>query len=226
LQIEQTDEIVRKLQHLKREIVKRASNRLVEPNESGERTQLSAPEINDPLKSQFTDEICRLNTILKNTGFDPSFKEEIDQERFWSVGSMLHRKAIRDIHLGYLEPVLRVPLLKHVPALVVAFLITIHKDKHLLKRERHDQMGWHYHYLDHKKTRSDVVICWDTKIPYNQGTPHPLFQEKHGQGFKARPDLWGTTKCQSMHSACSPDLNKWPICQFRCKSKNAWSVWP
>jgi hypothetical protein len=136
---------------------------------------------------------------------------------------------MRNIHIGFIEPVLRVPIISRLPQTVIAFLLAIPGERDLLKREHHNQVGWHYHYLNFKKARSNLVLCWDTRAVGQKGTDHPLFQENHAEGrsdFKARPDTWGLTKKKSMHDACAPDLDRWPLSTFRCASAKANAVWP
>ncbi|WP_213286006.1 hypothetical protein [Bradyrhizobium sp. sGM-13] len=149
--------------------------------------------------------------------------------QFWTIGSRTNVFPIREMYRGFVEPVLRRPIIPRLPDTVVAYLIAISGDRDVLKRERHNQVGWHYHYLNYKKERSNLVLCWDTHAVRQTGVDHPLFQETHGEGhavFPARPDLWGVTKKKSIHIACAPDLDRWPLHTFRCASAKAGPVWP
>lgn len=110
---------------------------------------------------------------------------------------------------------------------VVAFLSKITGSDEWLKRENHDNLGYHYHYLNAKKDRSDVALSWDIRA--HPQTPHPLFQEKHAESrskFAGRPDLWGNTKRQSIHEACEKDLKQWTLDKFRMACDKAGPVWP
>lgn len=146
-----------------------------------------------------------------------------------TLGSKVTTFPIRTILRGFIEPVLRAPLITRVPAQVIAFLLQIPGWNELLEREHHDHIVFHYHYLDSKKRRSDVVLCWDTRATTKNGQSHPLFWESHGSGkarFNARPDLWGHDKRLSMHDTCAPDLKRWCLSAFRCASNKAEAVWP
>jgi hypothetical protein len=146
------------------------------------------------------------------------------------LGFGTHKIAapVRKIHRGFLQPVLQVPIVDRVPDRVMAFLIGLPGGRDYLDREHHDHVGWHYHYLNSDKRRSDVGLCWDTKASLDVNR-HPLFQETHGAGhttFTARPELWGATKRESMHQACLPDLRAWKLHEFRCASSKSSPVWP
>jgi hypothetical protein len=128
------------------------------------------------------------------------------------------------------------PMIRQVPDLVARFLISIDGGEEFLDREHHDAVGWHYHYLNWRKDRSNVVLCWDTRwtLPAAE-TPPPtkrrgLFVEEHGEksnaDFSAKPWLWGPTKRETMYNACSPDLQRWPIGAFRCASNKSDVVYP
>jgi hypothetical protein len=156
-------------------------------------------------------------------------KSQLPPDQFWSLGNRTIVFPVREMHKGFIEPVLRVPIIPRLPETVVAFLLAIPGERDLLKREHHNQVGWHYHYLNFRKDRSNLVLCWDTRAVRQSGKDHPLFQETHGEGhadFPARPDLWGTNKRKSMHNACAPDLDVWPLTTFRCASAKAGPVWP
>ena len=229
LQLRRATRIVAKLRGLKREIGSGAFEHFVELHGDGGWTPLPVVNIDDPRLSLSAKLIHHLDNVLAEAGFRSAPSEELTFGEFWTIGSVLRTAPIRTIHCGFLQPMLHVPLLRRVPDRVVAFIIEIPNDRDLLQREHHDHVGWHYHYLDSKKSRSDVVLCWDTKAPYDPSKQHPLFQEKHGEShakFTARPDLWGDTKRQSMHTACVRDLNTRPMHEFRCASKKAGPVWP
>lgn len=134
---------------------------------------------------------------------------------------------------GYLEPLRHRPLVARVPAPVVLYLLRELPDgEDALEREKHgvgNGMGWHYHYLDRRRRRSDVILSWDTR--WDDPDPHalrPLFVESHAEGkaeFHARPDRWQDPRRQAIHELCSLDLGR-PMSQFRPASNDADSVWP
>ena len=140
-----------------------------------------------------------------------------------SLGTLEISGEPRPIWRGFLEPVFRIPLVP-TSTRVLAYLISL-PDNDFLERENHG-WGWHYHYVTEKEKRTDVVLCWDTLAPAPTAPDvRGLFQEKHGQGVRARPDLWGDTKRQSMHDACKPDLRR-DISEFRHPTDKASAVWP
>ena len=154
----------------------------------------------------------------------------------YSLGEWTQRAPLRRIVRGFAEPVRHVPLVSRVPEPVVLYLV--HKlpgGADSLKREHHKGVGWHYHYLDKRKGRSNVVLCWDTRWepPEDEEErkaqgPRPIFWEYHGEGnadFKAQPDLWGDPKRQSMREVCASDLKR-NISEFRPASDDAEPVWP
>jgi hypothetical protein len=178
----------------------------------------------------FGEIIESLDQALNEAGYgDVPTKYRLPPDEFWTLGSTIKSFPIRTIHIGFIEPVLRVPIIPRLSETVVAFLLDIPGERDLLKREHHNQVGWHYHYLNFKRERSNIILCWDTRAARQSGQEHPLFQETHGEGhadFPGRPDLWGITKKKSMHDACGPDLDSWPLHAFRCASKKAGPVWP
>jgi hypothetical protein len=206
-------------------------NRLDEPWGNGDWLALPDPNASErSWRLPKLDEVVGvLNRILTETGYETQRRYSLSEGEFWSLGSQVIYFPIRAIHGGFVEPVRRIPIISHVPDSLVAFFLEIPGERDLLKRERHNQVGWHYHYLDFKKARSNIVLSWDTRALRVCGSDHPLFQETHAEGradFRARPDRWGSSKKRSMHRACAPDLDKWSLNTFRCASKEANPVWP
>ncbi|MBX4967809.1 hypothetical protein [Rhizobium binae] len=190
-----------------------------------------------PIRDEASLIVRELDTALKHNNWRPDRNLiAFPDPGLWSLGSVEQRAPIRKIHLGYLEPIRRFPVIERVPELVVAFLTKIPGWDDYVKREYHPGVGWHYHYLSDPRKRSDVLIAWDTRWqPPAEAPddlpppPRPLFGEKHGEGkadFSAKPWLWGDRKKESMHDVCAPDLKKWPIHEFRCASNHAEPVWP
>lgn len=168
------------------------------------------------------DRLEELDEVLVEEGFDEE-EQPVGPGGWWSLGTLEITGERRPIWKGFLEPILRVPLVP-ASARVLAYLISL-PDRDFLHRENHG-WGWHYHYLNANEERSDTVLCWDTLTPApKKPGMRGLFQEKHGQGFKARPTLWGHTKRRSMHEACVPDLLR-PIIEFRHPTQKAVAVWP
>ncbi|MBZ9850015.1 hypothetical protein LB565_18695 [Mesorhizobium sp. CA14] len=167
---------------------------------------------------------------LKDSNWRPDLRPAFQPDCGpWKFGVIRQRAAIRKIHRGYLEPFRRFAFVDDLPELVALFLIGLPGGEDYLDRDNHS-VGWHYHYLPDRYTRSDVILSWDTRwVPPNQCAIRPIFEEKHGEGrysFRANPWLWGDAKKQSMHEMCAPDLRRWPIETFRCASNKAGAVWP
>ncbi len=167
-----------------------------------------------------------LNRALEEAGFDaePPLVSACD---FFSLGTVTFYGKLRQIHAGFVQPVLRLPVVTPLPDRVIAFLRQIPGDDEWLQGENHSNLGYHYHYLNAKKERSDVALCWDTRA--DPTTPHPLFQEKHGEShskFPGRPDLWGKNKRWTIHEACAKDLKRWTLDKFRMACDKAGPVWP
>lgn len=153
---------------------------------------------------------------------------ELKLGELWTVATKELRVSPRSIVGGYIQPILRIPVVVPMPDLVVYYL-TIDGERDILKREQHSHFGWHYHYLNWKEERSDRILCWDTRAELeHDDDPVGLFHELHaeGGGFKSRPDLWRSRKRESMHNACSPDLSTWPPSAFKQASNGAEPVWP
>lgn len=202
--------------------VERANDDQREPTGSGEWCPLS-----DNVELPVMQGRRCLNELLKelNSALDrAAFEHDEDTDDSWVLGKVKIRFPIRRIHGGFVEPLLIVPVVSRVPPLAVSFLIKVPGFKDALEREHHG-VGYHYHYLDQKRRRSNRVLCWDTRAEQKEDS-HPLFQEEHGEGFPARPDLWGDHKRISFHDACLPDLQRKSLTEFRCASSKALPVWP
>ncbi|BCH19596.1 hypothetical protein [Mesorhizobium sp. L-2-11] len=209
------------------------------PKPIGKITWRELPEIypvQSDLNSRARELVQQLNEALTDANWNP--KQPINEafsDEEWTFGTAeTIRAPIREIHGGFLEPTRRVPLVAQLPQQVVYFLITIEEGSDYLERETHG-MGWHYHYLDWKERRSNVVLSWDTrwtnlvpqtKPPQTRG----LFVEEHGEktnaDFTAKPWLWGLNKRKTMYEACSPDLVTWPIESFKCAANKSEVVYP
>lgn len=105
----------------------------------------------------------------------------------------------------------------------------------VLVREQHDVFGWHYHYCDQRKRRSDTLLSFDRKRTPKPASANPtqvqvpLCWESHGVNkakFRARPERWVDAKRQTIYTACTPDLAITPPLTFKPPSKEAQDVWP
>lgn len=191
--------------------------------------------LDDDIAAPLWDVIGMLKTALNKTGWDPDVSNIPDAERDrWTFGAALTlRGSPRNIVGGFLQPLRIEPMVRRVPDSIALYLISIEDGEDFLKRENHN-MGWHYHYLNWRKDRSNVILSWDTRwqTPSSQtktSQRRGLFVEPHGEkgaDFPARPDLWGPKKRISMYDACSPDLATWPIKEFKCASNNSDLVYP
>lgn len=180
--------------------------------------------------------ISELQDALAGIGWNPEIVDVTKSERdHWTFGtSVTFRGTPRSIYRGFLQPVLRVPILTRVPEIVALYLITIDEGEDYLENESHSGVGWHYHYLDWRGDRSDVVLCWDTrwKAPISQTKPparRGLFVEKHaekGKAFNARPWKWGPKKRKTMHDVCAADLRMRRIEEYRCAANKSELVYP
>jgi len=170
-------------------------------------------------------ELAGLDKELAEANYDETVSA-LKSDEVWTLGSVRHAYETREIHLGFIEPIFSEPILPRLSERVIAFLIEIEGYDDFLKREHHAHFGWHYHYLDRKKRRSNVILCWDIKT---SNTPRPLFYEGHGEGsydFPAKPHLWGEPKRKSMYDACAHELPNWKLETFKMASKDSEAVWP
>ncbi|MGX4803990.1 hypothetical protein [Bradyrhizobium guangdongense] len=137
---------------------------------------------------------------------------------------------------GYVEHV-RTMAIRHDPGLVLYLKVRGFPDA-VLHGERHDVVGWHYHYCDRHGRRSDTLLSFDTGQPLKRdekGNIVPLrlnaalFWERHGINkakLKARAELWGDEKRMSVFEAAQPDLDKYRPSEFRRPADDASAVWP
>lgn len=186
--------------------------------------------------TQAEEMLADLRQALADSHWKPDAPADHDGERDrWTFGTaMTLRAPMREIHAGFLAPIRRIPMLTRVPEQVVLYLITVDRGEDYLENETHSGVGWHYHYLDWRKDRSDVILCWDTRWeePDPQSDPpsrRGLFVEKHaekGKPFRAKPWLWGDRKRKTMYEVCSADLAERHIDQYRCAANKAEPVYP
>lgn len=180
--------------------------------------------------------LCNLDEALARTKWERHVPAVPKSQQYrWTFGTAVTLRGVsRPIHGGFLQPMQRIPILDRVPERVAQYIIAIDEGVDYLENEAHSGVGLHYHYLNWRKDRSDVVLCWDTrwiapdhptKLPAQRG----LFVEKHaekGKPFKAKPGLWGPSKRKTMYAVCSADLMKRQIEQYRCAANNSAPVHP
>jgi hypothetical protein len=177
-----------------------------------------------------------LDSQLSDNEWQPPAESSIPHsEHHPEYGFVLLQAPLREIIRGYLKPVRRVPLVARMPERVWLYLITMLPGvRDGLARDIHGGIGYHYHYLDRLKRRSDVVLSFDTRWvaptkPLNsQLLLRPLFVEKHAEGkahFVAKPWSWQNEKRQSIYDICARDLH-FGVQNFRCAANGSDAVWP
>lgn len=158
---------------------------------------------------------------------ESDFRENRDfDEPVWSLGSVVYRLDRRPILRGNIELCKTELIGTNIPEALVQFFITIKGTRDQLTRESHGHWGYHYHYIDDKKRRSDTLLTFDHRASNVQGPT--LCWERHaeGQKFKARADQWGTEKRKSVYSACIPDTVRFNLKDFKCPKNDAKVIWP
>ena len=170
-------------------------------------------EIDDLIPTDFAADIPSDFTLGKSEVFC-----------FGTVQKLLEQKPILR---GLAEAVETVPVGSTQSQKLAFYLISIPGLKEKLCRENHDHFGYHYHYLDKDKRRSDTVLTFGKPQIGTKG--FTLFFEKHAikkAGFPAKMDLWGEKKRISTYETCVPDLNKRLLSEFKRPSVNASPLWP
>lgn len=139
----------------------------------------------------------------------------------------------KPIHLGVVDRYLVYPASPPLSAPLLRLVMAIPGMDDVLIREQHDVFGWHYHYCDQGKRRSDVLMSFDRKHSENSPRasvkPLALCWEPHAVNkarFKAKPWLWGDRKRETIYTACAPDLAIVPALKFKPPSQEAEDVWP
>jgi hypothetical protein len=138
------------------------------------------------------------------------------------------------IHLGFVDCYFVYPTSPTLSNRLYYIVVKLPGMDDLLVRERHDVLGWHYHYCDRQKRRSDTLMSFDqgrvAKAPFpSNNNITPLCWEAHAvkkAKFAAKPWRWGDTKRRSIYVACEPDLAIHPPLKFKPPSKEALDVWP
>jgi len=148
-------------------------------------------------------------------------------EGSWHFGKLTIVGSVEPFLRGHLERREVIPLVSDLPRSVALFLVSVPTTRDYVEREIHNgQWGYHYHYLDAKKRRSDTLLTFDAASPPN--TQPKLCWEPHAEThtISARPEAWGSKKRESVYSVCFPDTTKWPLSVFKRPATNASPVWP
>jgi hypothetical protein len=204
-----------------------------------EREALPLPQFDEEFAAEQrrADELVdALDLALRDHNWSPSAAAPgIDGAGGNYVYGLIPRRApMRQIVRGFLEPVRYVPLVESVPENVALFLrIMLPGGDDGLEREEHGGVKWHFHYIDARHRRSDVILSFDTRWKIVEPAKglhrlRPLFVERHAERkskFTAHPGRWQTEKRISMYEICSRDLHK-GIEHFRCAKNGSDAVWP
>lgn len=185
------------------------------------------------LLREIDDSIGTLQGAIENDDLDlrprrqgfPGF-----QDNLWSLGAEEFYGQLVPFLRGNLQPIRRVVVAPALPENVVFLFLAIPGLRETLTRENHGHWGYHYHYLDAKKRRSDTLLTFDRKLKV-QGcgqTDKIVTWEKHSEAshFKARAATWGDKKRQSVYEACVGDSTKRNLNDFKKPGKDAEALWP
>lgn len=146
--------------------------------------------------------------------------------RGWCLGHANLIIEMRPILRGSLEFRYGQTIAPRLPRKLILFLASVAGTRDYITRERHGHWGYHYHYLDSSKRRSDTLLTFDqASIP---PAPPRLCWERHAEGdkFQARAGRWGTAKRQNVYSVCFPDTLRWSLSEFKRPGAGASTVWP
>ncbi|TDQ66188.1 hypothetical protein ATL17_0175 [Maritalea mobilis] len=148
----------------------------------------------------------------------------------WSLGAEEIREPLIPFLRGNLEPISRFVVAPGLPENVIALFVKIPGLKKFLKREIHGQWGYHYHYLDARKRRSDTLLTFERMLktlPDGQQVK-VITWERHGErsGFAARATEWGDKKRLSLYQTCVTDSAKRDLKDFKKPAKDAEVLWP
>jgi hypothetical protein len=104
----------------------------------------------------------------------------------------------------------------------VVFFLRVAGYDDIIIKENHGS-GYHFHYCDKKKRRSDTILTFD------DSKQKILFYEGHGvekSTFYARPGQWGLQKKKSVYDACMPVWIKMNGDNFKIPGSNATILYP
>lgn len=124
----------------------------------------------------------------------------------WSLGVEEVRGPLISFLRGNLEPIRRVVVAPDLPDNVVALFLTIPGLREFLDRKLHGHWGYHYHYLDANRRRSDTLLTFSPQLKTLRGGQKVkvVTWERHSDRshFAARATSWGTKKRESVYEAC------------------------
>ena len=199
----------------------------------GENNRLDLEKEIDSLLGEVSTAIEELQKIIVRSELDLPESPKIPttrEEEHWSLGAEDIRGPLIPILRGELEPVRRVVVAPGLPDGVFLLFLSIDGLKDLLVREVHGHWGYHYHYLDSKRRRSDTLLTFAPQLktlPKGQQV-RVLTWERHSEKshFSARAGSWGEKKRQSVYQSCIGDSAKRHLSDFKTPGKNAETVWP
>ena len=162
----------------------------------------------------------KLGEIAATTLLNELTENEVDR----IAGARVLRFHERmSVSWGYIDRMSSTPLVREADAPVLYFaLIALDKSHggHGLIRENHHR-GYHYHYVDGAKRRSDVLLSFGLQPPDPE---NPVTWERHGEGhatFSPNVDRWGRQKRESINRVCCRNAKKLTRAVFFTPSKNA-----
>lgn len=159
-------------------------------------------------------------------------REVPGDEGSWHFGKLTIVGSVEPFLRGHLERREVIPLVSDLPRSIALFLVSVPTTRDYVEREIHNgQWGYHYHYLDAKKRRTDTLLTFDAAN--SPLSPPPDYEprlcwEFHAEvhAVSARPESWGSKKRQSVYKVCFPDSKKFTLSKFKRPAANASTVWP
>ncbi len=151
---------------------------------------------------------------------EPRYRRKLD------FGQIFLERDEFPIVRGSLRLVQCRPVISNISEITVRFLQSIDK-RHVVIRENHGGWGYHFHYCNAKKKRSDTVLSFRDKL--NKHGDKVIFHEVHAEGksaFHARVDLWGRKKKESAYSACLSGVGRFTLADFKKPGASAETLWP
>ncbi len=247
-EIERSQSTLRQLSHLRGQLLKidslldrdidQPTARAIEDiGMLGDTTQ-PISEIVGPFAWEAEDEIRQIEKTVQsisqklNEFWEPSnrwsealpLNERLTRSCFGNVTIRHRRRPFLRGHADFVEQRVIAP---HLSAGFIALFKSVPETNRFLVRERHGHWGYHYHYLDMRKRRSDTLLTFDHRLG---DSPQPtLCWERHAENkseFSAKAEQWGTAKCKSVYDVCLPDTKKWQLTDFKTPGKGALPVWP
>lgn len=161
-------------------------------------------------------------------GSADTYNRETDSPT-WTLGSVTYCLERRPVLRGEVEWRNVGPIAPDIPDRLVQYLASVPGTRDQIAREAHGHWGYHYHYLDSDKRRSDTLLTFGRGVGGSTGSPSPiLFWERHaeGQKFRARADSWRKRKRRNVYEVCYPDTLRFGLASFKRPASDALTVWP